>query len=131
MWQNNFGSTAIALISNYLSSMNENIDNDEQADDDSIDVDTDSDAQEKIMVHMAHTLLKDYTFLFADSNTCQTPEIHCSIFMLQMIATVHLNTFIGFVDMPELNTSALPSMQMEGVIATCAVAVLSPILKLT
>ncbi|KAG2111381.1 hypothetical protein BD769DRAFT_1674374 [Suillus cothurnatus] len=122
MWWNNFGSTAIALVSNVLSSVNENIDNDEQADNDSIDVDTDSDAQEKIMVHMAHTLLKDYAFLFADPNTCQTSEIYRSIFMLQMIATVHLNTFIGFVDMPELNTSALPSMQMEGVISACAVA---------
>jgi hypothetical protein len=131
MWQNNFGSTTIALVSNFLSSINENIDNGEQADDNSIDVDTDSDAQEKIMVHMAHILLKDYTFLFADPNTCQTSEIYCSIFMLQMITTVYLNTFIGFVDMPELNTSALPSMQMEGVIAACTVAVLSPILKLT
>jgi hypothetical protein len=131
MWQNNFGSTAIALVSNFLSSVNENIDDDEQADNNSIDVDTDSDAQEKIMVHMARTLLKDYAFLFADPDTCQTSEIYRSIFMLQMIATVHLNTFIGFVDVPELNTSALPSMQMEGVIAACAVAVLSPILKLT
>jgi hypothetical protein len=122
MWRNNFGSTAIALVSNFLSSVNENIDDDEQADNDSIDVDTDSDAQEKIMVHMARTLLKDYAFLFADPDTCQTSEIYRSIFMLQMIATVHLNTFIGFVDVPELNTSALPSMQMEGVIAACAVA---------
>ncbi|KAG2051937.1 hypothetical protein BDR06DRAFT_1009871 [Suillus hirtellus] len=125
MWQNNFGSTVIVLVSNFLSSMNENNDNDKQVDNDSINVDADSDAQEEAIVHVASSLLKDYTFLFADPNTCQTSEIYCSIFMLQMIATVHLNTFIGFVNMPALNTSTLPSMQMEGVIAACTVAVLS------
>jgi hypothetical protein len=82
-----------------------------------------ADSREKFMTEMAASLLEGYAFLFADPDTCKASEIYRSIFMLQMIATTHLNTVTGFIDVPELDTRALSSTRMECVIGACAVAV--------
>ncbi|KAG2080560.1 hypothetical protein BD769DRAFT_1399677 [Suillus cothurnatus] len=118
-WRSNFGSTAIALIANFLASLREREDEDEEEDEDENE---NADSKEKFMTQMAASLLEGYAFLFADPNTCKASEIYCSVFILQMIATTHLNAIAGFIDVPELDTRALSSTKMESVIGACAVA---------
>ncbi|KAG2111405.1 hypothetical protein BD769DRAFT_1392122 [Suillus cothurnatus] len=74
------------------------------------------------MTQMAASLLEGYAFLFVDPDTCKASEIYRSVFILQMIATTHLNAIAGFIDVPELDTRALSSTKMESVIGACAVA---------
>lgn len=119
-WRSNFGSTAIALIANFLASLRES---EEDEDEDDEDKKENADGREKFMTEMAASLLEGYAFLFADPDTCKASEIYRSVFMLQMIATTHLNTVTGFIDVPELDTQALSSTRMECVIGACAVAV--------
>jgi hypothetical protein len=119
-WRSNFGSTAIALIANFLASLREHKDEDEEEDEDENE---NADSKEKFMTQMAASLLEGYAFLFADPDTCKASEIYHSVFILQMIATMHLNAIAGFIDVPELDTRALSSTKMESVIGTCAVAV--------
>lgn len=102
-WRSNFGSTAIALVANFLASLRESEDNEDEADDD----EEDTDRKEKLMTEVAASLLKDYAFLFTDPNTCKASNIYHSVFVLQMIAMTHLNTVAGFIDVPELDTHAL------------------------
>ncbi|KIK40196.1 hypothetical protein CY34DRAFT_13858 [Suillus luteus UH-Slu-Lm8-n1] len=118
-WRSNFGSTAIALIANFLASLRES---EEDEDEDDEDKKENADGREKFMTEMAASLLEGYAFLFADPDTCKASEIYRSVFMLQMIATTHLNTVTGFIDVPELDTQALSSTRMECVIGACAVA---------
>jgi hypothetical protein len=124
-WHSNFGSTAIALIANFLASLRESEDEDEDKDEDENE---NTDSREKFMTQMAASLLKGYAFLFADPNTCKASEIYRSVFMLQMITMTHLNTVTGFVNVPELDTCTLSSTRMECVIGAYTVAV-SPICK--
>ncbi|KAG2104268.1 hypothetical protein BD769DRAFT_1676255 [Suillus cothurnatus] len=118
-WHSNFGSTAIALIANFLASLRESKDEDEDKDEDENE---NTDSREKFMTQMAASLLKGYAFLFADPNTCKASEIYRSVFMLQMITMTHLNTVTGFVDVPELDTCALSLTRMECVIGAYTVA---------
>ncbi|KAG2122709.1 hypothetical protein BD769DRAFT_1670635 [Suillus cothurnatus] len=118
-WCSNFGSTAIALIANFLASLREHEDEDEEEDKDENE---NADSKEKFMTQMAASLLEGYAFLFVDPDTCKASEIYHSVFILQMIATTHLNAIAGFIDVPELDTRALSSTKMESVIGACAVA---------
>ncbi|KAG1871053.1 hypothetical protein C8R48DRAFT_670619 [Suillus tomentosus] len=117
-WRSNFGFTAIALVANFLASLRESEDDEDEADDN----EEDTDRKEKLMMEVAASLLKDYAFLFVDPDTCKASNIYHSVFVLQMIAMTHLNTVAGFIDVPELDTHALSLTKMEGVIAACAVA---------
>jgi hypothetical protein len=103
--------------------LREREDEDEEEDEDENE---NADSKEKFMMQMAASLLEGYAFLFADPDTCKASEIYRSVFILQMIATTHLNAIAGFIDVPELDTRALSSTKMESVIGACAVAV-SPI----
>ncbi|KAG1722009.1 hypothetical protein EDB19DRAFT_1916954 [Suillus lakei] len=118
-WRSNFGSTAIALIANFLTSLRERKDEDDEEDEDKNE---NTDSKEKFMTQMAASLLEGYAFLFTDPDTCKASEIYHSVFILQMIAMMHLNAVAGFIDVPELDTSALSSTKMEAVIGACTVA---------
>ncbi|KAG2059974.1 hypothetical protein BDR06DRAFT_967512 [Suillus hirtellus] len=124
-WRSNFGSTAIALIANFLASLREHEDEDEEEDEDENE---NADSKEKFMTQMAASLLEGYAFLFVDPDTCKASEIYRSVFILQMIATMHLNAIAGFIDVPELDMRALSLTKMESVIGACAVALIFTIL---
>ena len=98
----------------FMSSKELDEDNEESDDDEPCDV--------------ARCLLEQYAFLYKDPDTCLSNEIYRSPFMLEMIATAQLNAITGFIDVPKLDTQALLSGGMEGVIAACAAAV-SPTLS--
>ncbi|KAG1793707.1 uncharacterized protein HD556DRAFT_1476976 [Suillus plorans] len=109
-WRSNFGSTAIALVTNFLAAS--------KADEDDEDEDDTSDFEQVL----ATNLLEDYAFLYEDPETRDPDQIYRSIFMLEMIEAAHINAIAGFLDVPALNTHGLHLNGMQAVIAACAAA---------
>ncbi|KAG1734268.1 uncharacterized protein EDB91DRAFT_1251058 [Suillus paluster] len=95
----NFGSTAIAIIIDFLS-RNE-----------------DEDVEE-----LAKYLLAKYTFLYKDTELLDKATIYCSPFMLQLVGTAHLQATISHADVPELKTSTLAEKGIICVVSICAAA---------
>ncbi|KAG2064564.1 hypothetical protein BDR04DRAFT_1145859 [Suillus decipiens] len=98
-WHSNFGSTAIALIIDFLMS------------------DKGSDPQV-----LACILFKDYAFLYADMDLHDTLGVYHSTFMLQLFGKVHLAAISGHANVPVLKTHVLVSGGMIGAISLCAAA---------
>ncbi|KAG2103163.1 hypothetical protein BD769DRAFT_1676420 [Suillus cothurnatus] len=98
-WLSNFGSTAIALIIDFLTS------------------NKDSNLQV-----LACILFKDYAFLYADMDLCDPLGVYHSAFMLQLFRKVHLAIISGHTNVPVLKTHVLASGGMIGAISLCAAA---------
>ncbi|KAG2090358.1 uncharacterized protein F5147DRAFT_780314 [Suillus discolor] len=108
-WRSNFGSTAIALVTNFLATSKDNdIDNDEDEDD--------------YEQELAASLLENWAFLYEDPDNCDPNKIYRSVFILEMIESAHINATAGSLDVPALNTDALRLNGMQGVIAASAAA---------
>lgn len=109
-WRSNFGSTAIALVTNFLAASR-----DEENDDD--------DDGTEYEQGLATFLLENWAFLYEDPETRDADKIYRSVFMLELIESAHINAIAGFLDVPALNTDALQVKGMQAVIAASAAAV--------
>ncbi|KAG1829836.1 hypothetical protein EV424DRAFT_392168 [Suillus variegatus] len=98
-WRSNFGSTAIALIFDFLTSNN--------------------DCDPEVL---AGLLLKDFAFIFKDMDKCEPDGAFHSAFMLQLLGKAHLSAINGHATIPALKTKDLATKGMAGVIAFCATA---------
>ncbi|KAG2029391.1 hypothetical protein BDR03DRAFT_987785 [Suillus americanus] len=96
-WRSNFGSTAIAIIFNFLTSNN--------------------DCDPEVL---AGLLLKNFAFIFEDMDKCEPDGAFRSAFMLQLLGKAHLSAVNGHAIVPTLKTKDLASKRMAGVIAFCA-----------
>ncbi|KAG1847895.1 hypothetical protein F4604DRAFT_1687915 [Suillus subluteus] len=108
-WRSNFGSTAMALIANFLATSKDDENEDE-------DEDNDIDFEQTL----AANLLDEWAFLYNDLDVRDPDQIYQSEFMLEMIESAHMNAIAGFLDGPVLNTDDLQLKGMQVVIATCA-----------
>jgi hypothetical protein len=109
-WRSNFGSTAIALVANFLATSKDNEDEDE---------DEDANFEQTL----AAELLQEWAFLYEDPEVRDPGQIYRSEFMLEMIEATHLNAIAGFLDVPAINTDDLQLQGMQAVIAACAASV--------
>lgn len=109
-WRSNFGSTAIALVTNFLAASR-----DEENDD--------NDDGTEYEQGLATFLLENWAFLYEDPETRDADKIYRSVFMLELIESAHINAIAGFLDVPALNTDALQVKGMQAVIAASAAAV--------
>ncbi|KAG2745187.1 hypothetical protein P692DRAFT_20742294, partial [Suillus brevipes Sb2] len=101
-WRSNFGSTAIAIVIDFMA---------RNEDDEDLDLEG-----------LAKYLLAKYAFLYADTETLDKATIYRSPFMLQLVGTAHLQATIGHADVPELKTGALVEKGIIGVVSICAAA---------
>ncbi|KAG1766908.1 hypothetical protein EV702DRAFT_980495 [Suillus placidus] len=100
-WRSNIGSTALAIIVDFFSRI--------------------KDAPNAIV---AKQLLKNYAFMYEDSDNISRETAYLSVFVLQMIASTHLSAIVDHTDVPALNTDELAlGKGMDGVIVLCVVAV--------
>ncbi|KAG2095667.1 uncharacterized protein F5147DRAFT_656781 [Suillus discolor] len=99
-WRSNFGSTGIVIILDFLT---QNSDCDP--------------------VQLAKSLIAGYAFLFEDPEMPSPLTTYRSPFVLQLLGTAHLNAINGYVEVPRLNTHALATHGMLGVIALSAAAI--------
>jgi hypothetical protein len=113
-WRSNFGSTAIALVANFLATSKDNEDEDDDEDDND-----DANFEQTL----AAELLKEWAFLYEDPEVRDPGQIYRSEFMLEMIEATHLNAIAGFLDVPAINTDDLQLQGMQAVIAACAASV--------
>jgi hypothetical protein len=74
-------------------------------------------------VQLAKSLIADYAFLFEDPDKPSPLTMYHSPFILQLLGTAHLNAINGYVEVPKLDTHALATHGMSGVIALSAAAV--------
>ncbi|KAG1745456.1 uncharacterized protein EDB91DRAFT_1080365 [Suillus paluster] len=93
-WRSNFGSTAMALIANFLATSKDDKNEDE---DNNIDFEQ----------TLAANLLDEWAFLYNNPDVCDPDQIYWSEFMLEMIESAHMNAIAGFLDVPALNTDDL------------------------
>ncbi|KAG1880016.1 hypothetical protein F4604DRAFT_1995983 [Suillus subluteus] len=98
-WWSNFGSMAITIIFNFLTSNN--------------------DCDPEVL---AGLLLKNFTFIFKDMDKCKPDGAFHSAFMLQLLGKAHLSAINGHATIPILKTKDLVTKGMAGVIAFCATA---------
>jgi hypothetical protein len=112
-WRSNFGSTAIALIANFLAASRDDENGDDDDDDDGAEYEQ----------GLATFLLENWAFLYEDPETRDADKIYRSVFMLELIESAHINAIAGFLDVPALNTDALQVKGMQAVIAASAAAV--------
>ncbi|KAG2134173.1 uncharacterized protein EDB93DRAFT_1254605 [Suillus bovinus] len=81
-WHSNFGSTAIALIANFLASLRESEDEDEDKNENENENEN-TDRREKFMTQMAASLLKGFTFLFAVKSRSGLGSTECESLVLR------------------------------------------------
>ncbi|KAG2149551.1 hypothetical protein BD769DRAFT_1381341 [Suillus cothurnatus] len=98
-WRSNFGSTAIAIIIDFMAR------NDDANPSD-----------------LAEYLLSDFAFLYEDPDVIDKMKTFRSPFMLQLVATGHLQATIGHANVPALNTEALTASGISGVVGIAAAA---------
>ncbi|KAG1849620.1 hypothetical protein C8R48DRAFT_677043 [Suillus tomentosus] len=98
-WRSNFGSTAIAIIIDFMAR------NDDANPGD-----------------LAEYLLSDFAFLYEDPDVIDKMKTFRSPFMLQLVATGHLQATIGHANVPALNTEALTASGISGVVGIAAAA---------
>lgn len=102
-WRNGFGSTALAMVMNFISNLG-------------------SDDPYAI----AKYLQSDYRFLRDDFESMEAEGMYRSPFLLELIAMTHLSNLAACVEVPGWNTSAMTMGQNgEGVVALAAAAVCS------
>ncbi|KAG2336537.1 hypothetical protein BDR05DRAFT_1005788 [Suillus weaverae] len=97
--RSNFGSTAIAIIFDFLTSNN--------------------DCDPEVL---AGLLLKNFAFIFEDMDKCEPDGAFHSAFMLQLLGKAHLSAINGHATIPTLKTKDLVTKGMAGVITFCATA---------
>ncbi|KAG1907211.1 uncharacterized protein F5891DRAFT_1181506 [Suillus fuscotomentosus] len=73
-------------------------------------------------LELAKSLIAGYAFLFEDPEKPSPLMTYCSPFVLQLLGTAHLNAINGYVEVPRLDTCALTTHGMLGVIALSAAA---------
>ncbi|KAG1720917.1 uncharacterized protein EDB91DRAFT_1088646 [Suillus paluster] len=88
-WRSNFGSTAITIIIDFLTS--------------------DKECDPQVLVGL---LLNNFTFLFSDMDTCDPLGVYHSAFMLQLFGKAHLANISGHANVPALKTHVLTSSGM-------------------
>jgi hypothetical protein len=108
-WRSNFGSTAIALVTNFLVTSKNN----------ETDENVDADYEQEL----AASLLENWAFLYEDPDNRDPNKIYRSVFMMEMIESAHINATAGFLDVPALDTDTLQVKGMQAVIAASAAAV--------
>ena len=100
-WWNGFGLTALVMVMNFIS----NLDSDDP-------------------YVIAKYLQSDYCFLWDDFESMEAEGIYCSLFLLELIVTTHLNNITACIEVPGWNTNAMVMGQDgEGVVALAAAAV--------
>ncbi|KAG2068842.1 hypothetical protein BDR04DRAFT_1119545 [Suillus decipiens] len=108
-WLSNFGSTDIALITNFLATSKDN---------DIGDEDNEDDYEQELVA----SLLENWAFLYEDPENCDPDKIYQSVFILEMIETAHINATAGSLNVPALDTDALQLKGMQAVITASAAA---------
>ncbi|KAH7903415.1 hypothetical protein BJ138DRAFT_1120410 [Hygrophoropsis aurantiaca] len=109
-WRSNIGSTALALVIDFCSR--------------AIDFESNEPGTEPLKPKdIADQLLTDLAFVYEDSDNPSKETVYHSSFILQMIASTHLNAISAYVDVPALRTKELAAGKgMEGVILLCVIA---------
>ncbi|KIJ08242.1 hypothetical protein PAXINDRAFT_102642 [Paxillus involutus ATCC 200175] len=99
-WRSNFGSTAIALILDFM-------------------------AHDKTRdpIEVATAMLEDRRFLYEDMQFPQKHEIYRSTFIVTLLGSVHLNAIQGHATVPTLKTDELAHSGMQGAVGMCSAAV--------
>jgi len=93
-WRHGIGSAALALFTSFFAGMA----------DDAIE-------------HTAQQLLEKFTFLYEDFNITEPDKAFRSDFITQLLATTHLCSIKGHVDVPIFGTD------VKGIIGICGAAV--------
>ncbi|KAG1878455.1 hypothetical protein C8R48DRAFT_768014 [Suillus tomentosus] len=96
-WRSNFGSTGLAIMIDFYAR------------------NKDTDAKE-----LGQALMEDFAFLFEDMDNIDTMQAFRSPFMLQLFATAHLHSIIGYAEVTALKTDVLASIGMADVLGICA-----------
>ncbi|KIJ07271.1 hypothetical protein PAXINDRAFT_19532 [Paxillus involutus ATCC 200175] len=99
-WRSNFGSTAIALILDFM-------------------------AHDKTRdpVEVATAMLEDRRFLYEDMQFPQKHEIYRSTFIITLLGSVHLTAVQGHAAVPSLKTDELAYSGMQGAVGMSSAAV--------
>ncbi|KAG1876644.1 hypothetical protein DFJ58DRAFT_182878 [Suillus subalutaceus] len=96
-WRSNFGSTALAVVINFLNSNR----------------DTPPQSLTKLFLHK-------FAFLYPDPENINKAETFHSAFVQELLATAHLSRIIGHADVPALNTDTLAKSGIAGALGLCA-----------
>ncbi|KAG0691755.1 hypothetical protein DFH29DRAFT_818986 [Suillus ampliporus] len=106
-WRSNFGSTAIALVTDFLATSKDN------------ESDDDADYEQELSA----SLLENWAFLYEDLENCDPDKICRLVFMIEMIESAHINATAGSLNVPAFDTDALRVKGMQAVIAASAATV--------
>ncbi|KAG1888205.1 hypothetical protein F4604DRAFT_1916127 [Suillus subluteus] len=98
-WRSNFGSTALAMVIDFLSS---NRDTSPQT--------------------LTKLFLDEFAFLYPDPENINKAETFRSAFVQELLATAYLSQIVGHADVPALNTDALADSGITGALGLCAVS---------
>ncbi|KAF8837066.1 hypothetical protein BDN67DRAFT_1014158 [Paxillus ammoniavirescens] len=100
-WQSGFGSTALAMLIDFFSKLDDDIN-----------------------IHSVAEVLKTgYAFLQEDPDSLQEEGMYHSTFLLELIASTHLSNIVGFVEVPGWDVWGMASgKNSEGVIAMASAA---------
>ncbi|KAG1792444.1 uncharacterized protein HD556DRAFT_1379572 [Suillus plorans] len=101
-WRSNFGSTAIAIIMDFMTRNSEFAPSD-----------------------LATSLVHDWAFLYENPDSPSPLTAYRSPFILQLLGTAHLNAVKGYVEVPSFDMHELVTSGMSRVLALSAVAVSS------
>ncbi|KAG1796938.1 uncharacterized protein HD556DRAFT_1441116 [Suillus plorans] len=96
-WRSNFGSTTITIIIDFMAQNDDTNPSD-----------------------LAEYLLSDFVFLHEDPDVIDKMKTFQSPFMLQLVATGHLQATIGHANVLALNTEALTVSRISGVVGIAA-----------
>lgn len=106
-WRHGVGSAAIALFTSFFASKA-------------------NDAIEQT----AEELLDKFTFLYADFDNTDPDKAFHSVFVTRLLATTHLRSIRGHINVPALGTDALATSGGRGIIGLCGAAVFIYVLTL-
>lgn len=99
-WRSNFSSTALAIMNDFFSRNK--------------DINT---------TDLTASLLQKCTFVYENLDKPVKSEAFRSVFILQLLATVHIHSTIGHANIPALDTEKLASCGITGALSVCAAAV--------
>ncbi|KAF9243070.1 hypothetical protein BU15DRAFT_59949 [Melanogaster broomeanus] len=99
-WHSNFGSTALAIMNDFFSCNK--------------DIST---------TDLSTSLLQKCTFVYENLDKLVKSEAFRSVFILQLLATVHIHSTIGHANILALDTEKLASCGITGALSVCATAI--------
>ncbi|KIK80691.1 hypothetical protein PAXRUDRAFT_157995, partial [Paxillus rubicundulus Ve08.2h10] len=99
-WRSNFGSTALAIMNDFFTH-NKDID----------------------IMDLATSLLQKCMFVYEHLDKPVKSEAFRSAFILQLLATAHVHSTVGYADVPALDTERLAACGITAALSACAAAI--------